>query len=64
MYGQMLLNEYLNNLDDDHPAKGVFAMAQIAASKTRSSFFTSALGTLRLFTNPNIAAMTSVAILT
>jgi TRAG family protein len=61
MYGQMPLNEYLNNLADDHPAKGVFAMAQIAASKTRSSFFTSALGTLRLFTNPNIAAMTSVS---
>ncbi len=58
-YGQMPLNAYLDSLDDAHPAKGVFAMAQIAASKTRSSFFTSALGTLRLFTNPNIAAMTS-----
>ena len=58
-YGQMPLNMYLDSLDDAHPAKGVFAMAQIAASKTRSSFFTSALGTLRLFTNPNIAAMTS-----
>ena len=60
-YGQMPLNGYLENLDDAHPAKSVFAMAQIAASKTRSSFFTSALGTLRLFTNPNIAAMTSVS---
>ena len=60
-YGQMALNSYLDGLDDAHPAKGVFAMAQIAATKTRSSFFTSALGTLRLFTNPNIAAMTSAS---
>lgn len=60
-YGQMALNSYLDGLDDAHPAKGVFAMAQIAATKTRSSFFTSALGTLRLFTNPNIAAMTSIS---
>lgn len=34
-------------------------MAKIAADRTRSSFFTSALGTLRLFTNPNVAEMTS-----
>lgn len=60
-FGQMPLNDYLEKLDDAHPAKGVFAMAQIAASKTRSSFFTSALGTLRLFTNPNIAAMTAAS---
>lgn len=58
-YGQMLLNDYLKKLPDWHPAKGVFAMAEIAADKTRSSFFTAALGTLRLFTNPYIAEMTS-----
>lgn len=57
--GDMPLNAYLEQLDDAHPAKGVFAMAKIAADKTRSSFFTSALGTLRLFTNPNVAEMTS-----
>lgn len=57
--GKMPLNEYLKTLPDNHPAKGVFAMAQVAASRTRSSFFTSALGTLRLFTNPKIAAMTA-----
>lgn len=57
--GQMPLNAYLDQMDDTHPAKGVFAMAKIAADKTRSSFFTSALGTLRLFTNPNVAEMTS-----
>ena len=58
-YGEMPLNEYLKELDDNHPAKGVFAMATIAADKTRSSFFTSALGTLKSFTNPNVAEMTS-----
>ena len=57
--GEMLINDYLESLPDTHPAKTVFAMATIAADKTRSSFFTSALGTLRLFTNPNIAEMTS-----
>ena len=58
-FGDMPINKYLEELDDTHPAKGVFAMATIAADKTRSSFFSSALGTLRLFTNPNIAEMTS-----
>lgn len=53
------LSLYLDTLDDRHPAKTVFAMAQVAAQRTRSSFFTSALGTLRLFTNPNVAEMTS-----
>lgn len=58
-YGEMPINQYLTNLRDDHPAKGVFALAQIAPFRTRSSFFTSALGTLRLFTNPYVAAMTA-----
>lgn len=57
--GEMPINDYLDRLPDTHPAKTVFAMATIAADRTRSSFFTSALGTLRLFTNPNIAEMTS-----
>lgn len=56
--GQMPLNSYLNDLPDQHPAKTVFAMARIAAGRTRSSFFTSALGTLKLFTNPHVAEMT------
>lgn len=58
-YGNTPLNKFLNELDDNHPAKGVFAVANIAALKTRSSFYTSALGTLRLFTNPRVAEMTS-----
>lgn len=57
--GEMPLTRYLDSLEDGHPAKGVFAMARVAPNKTRSSFFTAALGTLKLFTNPNIAAMTA-----
>lgn len=57
--GDMPLNRYLESLPDTHPAKTVFAMARIAAGRTRSSFFTSALGTLKLFTNPHVAEMTS-----
>lgn len=57
--GKMPLNEYLQKLPDTHPAKGVFAMAQIASWRTRSSFFTSALGSLKLFANWNMAEVTS-----
>lgn len=57
--GNKPLNRYLEGLDDSHPAKGVFAVAKIAAEKTRDSFYTAALGTLRLFTNPKVAEMTS-----
>lgn len=55
----MPINRYLDNLPEDHPAKIVFAMAKVAASRTRSSFFTSALGTLRNFINWRIGEMTS-----
>lgn len=57
--GKAPLTFYLQTLPDDHPAKTVFAVAQVSAPRTRSSFYTSALGTLRLFTNPNVAAMTA-----
>ena len=53
--GNMPINRYFETLEDEHPAKLVFAMAQIALDRTRASFFSSALGTLRLFTNSNIA---------
>lgn len=53
------LSLYLATLPDGHPAKSVFAMAQVAHDRTKSSFFTSAMGTLKLFTNPNVAEMTS-----
>ncbi len=57
--GKTPLGYYLQTLPDNHPARTVFAVAQVSAPRTRSSFYTSALGTLRLFTNPNIATMTA-----
>lgn len=57
--GKTPLSLYLDTLPDSHPAKTVFMQGQIAAERTRSSFYTSALGTLKLFTNPNIEEMTS-----
>ena len=55
----MPIVEYMKTLKEDHPAKGLIAISEIAPSKTRGSFFTAALTTLRLFTNPLIYAMTS-----
>lgn len=53
------LNKYVQDLPMEHPAKGLLAVSEIAPSRTRGSFYTSALMTLRLFTNPLIADMTS-----
>lgn len=55
------INEYTKNLDDTHPAKGLFAIGEIAPSRTRGSFYTSALTTLRLFTSMRLSDMTSQA---
>lgn len=57
--GEMAVTDYLNNLPSNHPARGAFQIAQIAPFRTRSSFFTSALATLRLFTDWNVADVTS-----
>lgn len=56
--GKMPIVEYVKGLPDSHPAKGLIAVSKIAPSKTRGSFYTAALMTLKLFTNPNIYAMT------
>jgi len=58
-FGEMPISRYLESFPETHPARAVFAMAEIAHTKTRGSFFSSALGTLRHFTNPRIAEMTS-----
>lgn len=57
--GQMRITQYFAGLPAEHPAKGIFAIAEISPERTRGSFFGSALATLRLFTNWNIADMTS-----
>lgn len=57
--GDMPITDYLESLPASHPARGAFQIAKIAPFRTRSSFFTSALATLRLFTDWNIADITS-----
>jgi len=56
--GRMPINYFIENLQEDHPAINIFGIARIAPEKTRSSFFTSALTTLRLFTSQTIYDMT------
>ena len=51
---QMPINRYIECLAPDHPATSIFSIARIAPDKTRGSFFTSALTTLRVFTNKSI----------
>jgi len=49
---------YLETLPDDHPAKTLMGIANIAPARTKGSFYTSALSTLRLFTSHLICDMT------
>lgn len=49
----------LKKNNPNHPALGLIAISEIAPSRTRGSFYTSALTTLKLFTNPMIAHITS-----
>ena len=55
----MLMDTYLDTLEDSHPAVSSFAAARIAPSKTRASFFTSALATLSIFMDDYVASMIS-----
>jgi type IV secretion system protein VirD4 len=57
--GKMPLENYLKTIPSSHPARGLLAISEVAPSKTKGSFFTSALTNLRLFTNPLIWSMTS-----
>lgn len=57
--GRMPITSYFETLPDNHPAKSVFDIAEISPEKMRGSFFGMALTTLRLFTNWNIADLTS-----
>ena len=58
-YGLLPLNLYLQMLDEEHPAKLSMGISQIAPSKMRGSFYTSALTALDLFTDPMIHSMTA-----
>lgn len=56
--GEMPINAYINDLPPENPASRIFNIARIAPDKTRASFFTSALTTLKLFTSESIYSMT------
>ena len=52
------ISRYLASLPDSHPAKTLMGVADVAPARTKGSFYTSALSTLSLFTNPLIYDMT------
>ncbi len=54
----MPLNKYIKDLSPENPASQIFGIARIAPERTRSSFFTSALVTLRLFVADDVNQIT------
>ncbi len=52
------LADYMRRLPDNHPAKSIISISDIAPSKTRGSFYTSALATLKLFTTTSMYGIT------
>jgi type IV secretion system protein VirD4 len=55
---KMPLLEYVKKLPPTHPAKALMSISDVAPSRTRGSFYTSALTTLRLFTSKSIYSIT------
>lgn len=55
---KMPIVEYVKVLPDNHPAKPLVAISEIAPERTRGSFYTAALTTLKLFTSSYLNAMT------
>ena len=53
----MLMDSYIETLPTNSPVVQQFAPARIAPSKTRASFFTSALATLNIFVDDYVASM-------
>nr|WP_302020129.1 type IV secretory system conjugative DNA transfer family protein [uncultured Acetatifactor sp.] len=52
------MSEYMRKLPDKHPARALMSIAEVAPSRTKGSFDTSALTTLRLFTSRSVYAIT------
>lgn len=52
------MQEYMKRLPPNHPARALLSISDIAPSRTKGSFFTAALTTLRLFTSKSIYAIT------
>lgn len=55
---KMPILEYVKKLPNAHPARALLSISDVAPSRTRGSFYTSALTTLRLFTSKSIYAIT------
>ncbi len=56
--GKMPIVEYIKKLPQPHPARALLSISDVAPTRTRGSFYTSALTTLRLFTSRSINAIT------
>lgn len=59
--GALPLQFYIDSLPEEHPAKILLAATKVAAMRTRSSFYVSAIMTLKLLTIPAINQMTNVS---
>jgi type IV secretion system protein VirD4 len=53
--------KYVESLPENHPARGLLAIAQISPDKMQGSFYGSALTTLHLFVAKDIYAVTSAS---
>lgn len=56
--GRTPMSEYMKRLPSRHPARALMSIAEVAPSRTKGSFDTSALTTLRLFTSRSVYAIT------
>lgn len=56
--GKSPMSEYMKKLPNDHPARALMSIAEVAPSRTKGSFDTSALTTLRLFTSRSVYSIT------
>ena len=52
---------FIEQLPKDHPARALLSISEVAPSRTKGSFFTSALTTLRLFTSKSVYNITSTS---
>ena len=57
--GELPLVQFIQDLPQNSPVRPALSIAEIAPSKMRGSFYTSALTTLDLFNDPYIHSMTS-----
>ena len=56
--GKSPMSEYMKKLPSSHPARALMSIAEVAPSRTKGSFDTSALTTLRLFTSRSVYSIT------